>query len=53
MTGSRGGRAKEVADYWVGVPSDDTPRIQEAHIAIGHIWSELVEAALFGDLAAE
>jgi len=51
LTGSRGGRAKEVADYWVGVPSDDTPRIQEAHITIGHIWSALVESALFGDLA--
>ena len=51
LTGSRGGRAKEVADYWVGVPSDDTPRIQEAHITIGHIWSALVESALFGELA--
>jgi D-sedoheptulose 7-phosphate isomerase len=48
LTGSRGGRARDVADYWVGVPSDDTPRIQEAHIAIGHIWSALVEDALFG-----
>jgi D-sedoheptulose 7-phosphate isomerase len=48
LTGSRGGRAREVADYWVGVPSDDTPRIQEAHIAIGHIWSALVEDALYG-----
>lgn len=49
MTGSRGGRAREVAEHWVGVPSDDTPRIQEAHIAIGHIWSAMVEAALFGE----
>jgi D-sedoheptulose 7-phosphate isomerase len=49
LTGAGGGKAKEVAEYWVGVPSDDTPRIQEAHIMIGHIWSELVEAALFGD----
>ncbi len=48
MTGSGGGAARELADYWVGVPSDDVPRIQEAHIMIGHIWSELVEAALFG-----
>ena len=53
LTGSHGGQARKVARYWVGVPSDDTPRIQEAHIAIGHIWSELVEDALFGDLAAE
>jgi D-sedoheptulose 7-phosphate isomerase len=51
LTGSKGGRAREVADYWVGVPSDDTPRIQEAHITIGHIWSALVESALFGQLA--
>ena len=53
LTGARGGRAREVAEHWVGVPSDDTPRIQESHIAIGHIWSALVEAALFGDGARE
>ena len=53
LTGSRGGQAREVAKYWVGVPSDDTPRIQETHITIGHIWSELVEEALFGKQAAE
>jgi D-sedoheptulose 7-phosphate isomerase len=52
MTGAKGGKAREAVDYWVGVPSDDTPRIQEAHITIGHIWSELVEAALFGEGAA-
>ena len=51
LTGAHGGRAKEVADHWVGVPSDDTPRVQEAHITIGHIWSALVESALFGELA--
>lgn len=48
LTGAKGGKAKDLVDYWVGVPSDDTPRIQEAHITIGHIWSELVEDALFG-----
>lgn len=53
LTGSRGGRSREVATMWVGVPSDDTPRIQEAHITIGHIWSELVEDALFGNQTAE
>jgi D-sedoheptulose 7-phosphate isomerase len=52
LTGSGGGKARSVADHWVGVPSDDTPRIQEAHIAIGHIWSAMVEAALFGSEAA-
>jgi D-sedoheptulose 7-phosphate isomerase len=29
------------------VPSDNTPRIQESHILIGHIICELVEEALF------
>jgi D-sedoheptulose 7-phosphate isomerase len=48
MTGANGGRAKDEADHWVRVPSDDVARIQESHIMIGHIWSELVEAALFG-----
>lgn len=47
MTGAGGGAAREVVDHWVSVPSHDVPRIQEAHIMIGHIWSELVEAALF------
>jgi D-sedoheptulose 7-phosphate isomerase len=46
LTGAGGGRAREVADHWVGVPSDDTPRIQECHILLGHIWSEIVEAAM-------
>ena len=49
LTGSKGGRAREVSGCWVGVPSDDTPRIQEAHVMIGHIWSELVEADLYGE----
>jgi len=48
LTGADGGRAKEAVDHWVGVPSDVTPRVQEAHILIGHVWSALVEAALFG-----
>jgi len=29
------------------VPSDDTPRIQESHIMIGHIICELIENSLF------
>jgi D-sedoheptulose 7-phosphate isomerase len=30
-------------DRCVSVPSDETPRIQEAHILIGHMLCELVE----------
>jgi D-sedoheptulose 7-phosphate isomerase len=48
LTGEDGGRLKAVVDYCICVPSGDTPRIQEAHILIGHILCEFVEQALFG-----
>ena len=49
MTGSGGGLARNESDFWVGVPATDVARIQESHILIGHVWSELVERALFPD----
>ena len=48
MTGEIGGQLKAEVDYCICIPSRDTPRIQEAHILIGHILCELVEQALFG-----
>lgn len=39
----------ELTDYCLSVPSTDTPRIQEIHLAVGHILCNLVEQALFGD----
>lgn len=48
LVGASGGRMAEYADHLVTIPSTDTPRIQETHILLGHIWSEMVEAALFG-----
>ena len=47
MTGWKGGELKRVAEYCICVPSNDTPRIQECHILIGHVISELVEQTLF------
>jgi D-sedoheptulose 7-phosphate isomerase len=47
LTGASGGRMKPLCDHLIHVPSDDTPRIQEAHILIGHIVCQLVESALF------
>ena len=43
MSGQTGGEMKKYADYLLNVPSTDTPRIQEAHILIGHIFCELIE----------
>ena len=42
-----GGKIQSMCDYLIPVPSDSTPRIQEAHITIGHIICGLVEVALF------
>jgi len=36
-------------DYVIEVPSEETPRIQEAHILIGHIICEYAEQELFGE----
>jgi D-sedoheptulose 7-phosphate isomerase len=46
MTGRAGGMLKGIADYCVCVPSDETPRIQEAHILIGHVVCEIIEEQL-------
>ena len=46
LTGGNGGKLAKVADLVLIVPSDTTPRIQEAHITIGHIVCELVEKEL-------
>lgn len=48
FTGESGGKMKELSDYLVNVPSNDTPRIQEAHIMVGHIICQLVEEQYFG-----
>jgi len=46
--GHGGGRLKDLADIALIVPSDDTARIQEIHLAIEHLICELVEARLRG-----
>ena len=46
LTGGSGGKLAEAADLTLTVPSDSTPRIQEAHITIGHIICEIVEEEL-------
>ena len=48
FTGQAGGELAKLVDYWLGVASDDTPRIQECHITAGHIVCGIVEQELFG-----
>jgi len=47
MTGESGGKMNAMCDFILKVPSSDTPRIQEAHILLGHIICELVEEGVF------
>ena len=47
FTGKDGGEMKDICDIMICVPSVDTPRIQEAHILIGHIICQLIEEGMF------
>lgn len=44
LTGGKISRdLKEIVDYLIQIPATDTPRIQEAHIFVGHLIAEYVE----------
>lgn len=47
FTGSGGGKLKSLSDFLINIPSDDTPRIQESHIMVGHIICQFVEEIYF------
>lgn len=47
FSGSSGGKMKDICKYMIRIPSEDTPRIQESHILIGHIIAEIVEKEIF------
>ncbi len=44
LTGKDGGPAAEAAEFALRVPARETPRIQECHLLVLHIFSEWVEA---------
>jgi len=46
--GRGGGQLKDLADLSLIVPSDETARIQEIHLAVEHLICEMVEAQLTG-----
>jgi D-sedoheptulose 7-phosphate isomerase len=49
FTGDSGGKIQDVVDHCLCAPSSETPRIQECHILMGHIISELVEKTIFNE----
>ncbi len=46
LLGKGGGAMKERAEISLVVPSDDTPRVQEAHITVAHLVCEAIESAM-------
>jgi D-sedoheptulose 7-phosphate isomerase len=49
FTGEGGGKMAPLSDHLVAIPSKNTPRIQEAHMLLGHIICQLVEEKYFKD----
>lgn len=47
FTGIKGVKLASKVNYAFVVPSDDTPRIQETHITLGHVLCQMVEEILF------
>ena len=47
--GNDGGDMKDCVDVGIIVPSNDTARIQEVHITIGHIICEIIEQDLINE----
>ncbi|WP_027177926.1 D-sedoheptulose 7-phosphate isomerase [Maridesulfovibrio bastinii] len=47
MTGMKTGEMLPLCDHVVSIPSTDTPVIQEIHIAVGHLFCELIDHFLF------
>jgi D-sedoheptulose 7-phosphate isomerase len=46
LTGASGGQLRGLVDALIAVPSEETPRIQECHILLGHALCDAVEQAL-------
>jgi D-sedoheptulose 7-phosphate isomerase len=48
MTGSRRGPMADLADEWLAAPHEETQKIQEAHIVMGHIFCGIIEDEIHG-----
>ncbi|MCF8244568.1 MAG: SIS domain-containing protein [Saprospiraceae bacterium] len=48
MTGAEGGKMDGRCDFFIKIPSTDTPRVQEGQVLVGHAICALVEQKIFG-----
>lgn len=49
LLGQNGRDIGDIVDVKINIPSDETPKIQEGHIATGHIICSLIEESFFGE----
>jgi D-sedoheptulose 7-phosphate isomerase len=47
FTNEKGGKLKGLVDLCLCVPSMDTQRVQECHMAVGHVVCDLIESSMF------
>lgn len=45
--GEDGRNIGELVDHQINIPSSSTPKVQEGHIAIGHIYCAIIEKIIF------
>ena len=50
MVGANPGRVGSLADITIAIPSTDTPRIQESHIAVAHVICDIVERRVAAEM---
>ena len=48
FSNEKGGKLKALVDLCLLVPSSDTQRVQECHLAVGHILCDIIESSMFG-----
>lgn len=49
LLGGNGGKLRGLVDEHILVPSDSTPRIQECHHLLSHIFASIIEEELYGE----
>lgn len=48
FSNEKGGKLKGLVDLCLLVPSTDTQRVQECHMAVGHVVCDIIETSMFG-----
>ncbi len=53
LSGAKTGKMRPLCDYCVRIPSEVTMHIQQAHLALEHIFCEMVEHEYFGKISSD